>query len=420
MSNTRHAPAGAAISYERYMSSPEFADLRGISATAVAAKAQLVSDARGRSFLFFLQSLSLRDGGLRQLTRTLANTFPFSTEAELRHSLIEFCINPKVGIEFSAETREENSSVPSSTEICRVLRAFQNCYEAQISADFVCTSIGQQIFNTLDHGLATQKMVVIEGDSGTGKTTATDAWCAQHQGEARFISLSGITHKTGFFYKLAAAVGLAAAKRKAVEMQIRIEEFFRRTRLMLVIDEAHYLFPQHLQRHASPELVDWVNTALVNQHVPVALICTDQFAKLKRRVERRTGWTSEQLEHRVSRYQKLSSLPTKGDLEAVATKLLRMRWSHKGQSWTVRGPVPRVDFIHMVVGYGLTCRMRLPAVADTIGEARYQARRNQRAEITAKDIQTALLEYRIPSDGALQQAFQQRPRGATLASVRRG
>ena len=58
--NTRHASQGAPISFERYMSSPEFAELRGIPGTAVAAKAQLYTDARKRSLLFFLQSLSFK------------------------------------------------------------------------------------------------------------------------------------------------------------------------------------------------------------------------------------------------------------------------------------------------------------------------------------------------------------------------
>jgi hypothetical protein len=109
-------------------------------------------------------------------------------------------------------------------------------------------------------------------------------------------------------------------------MQVKVEDFFRRTRLMLVIDEAHYLWPQHERSHSNPELVDWINTALVNQNVPVALICTDQFAKLKARVEKRTGWTSEQLEHRVKRFKKLPGTPTKEDLEAVAARLLAARW----------------------------------------------------------------------------------------------
>ena len=81
-------------------------------------------------------------------------------------------------------------------------------------------------------------------------------------------------------------------------MQIKGEEFFRKTRLMLVIDEAHYLWPQHERIYSTPELINWVNTALVNHQVPVALICTDQFAKIKARVEKQTGGTSEQLKHR--------------------------------------------------------------------------------------------------------------------------
>ncbi len=76
MSSTRTAPEGAPISYEKYMSSPEFAELRGIPGTAVAAKAQLYLSARKRSLLFFLQSMSLKDGGLRQLARDLFREFP--------------------------------------------------------------------------------------------------------------------------------------------------------------------------------------------------------------------------------------------------------------------------------------------------------------------------------------------------------
>jgi hypothetical protein len=123
-------------------------------------------------------------------------------------------------------------------------------------------------------------------------------------------------------------------------------------------------------------------------------------------VEKQTGWTSEQLEHRVKRYKKLSSAPTKGDLEAVATKLLALKWNSLEQQWNVPGPAPHHDFVKMVVGYGLTCKMRLPAVAATVEEARYQARTAGRSHIVAMDLRTALLNYQIPSDEALQNAFQ--------------
>jgi KaiC/GvpD/RAD55 family RecA-like ATPase len=399
MSSTRRAPADAPISFERYMSSPEYAELRGIPGTAVAAKAQLYSDARKRSLLFFLQSLSHKEGGLQRVARTLKRSA--DREEELTKFLIELCIDPKLLIESKSA-----SLPPRYVRIIATLYKFRERSEARIRAAFVLTTIGKEIFETLDHALAIGKMVVIEGQSGSGKTTAAEAWCAQHQGEARFVSLSGITHKTGFFRKLAMTIGLAASKRKGSDIQVKVEDFFHKSRLMLVIDEAHYLWPRLQQRESSPVLVDWINTALVNHDVPVALICTDQFAKLKARVEKQTGWTSEQLEHRVKRYKKLTLVPTKNDLEAVAAKLLALRWNSRDQRWDAAGSPPNSDFVKMVVGYALTCKMRLPAIVATIDEARFQARKANRSYIVATDIRTALLDYQIPSDEALRNAFQ--------------
>ena len=424
MSSTRHSAVGSPLSYERYMSSPEFVELRGIPGSAVAAKAQLYSDPSKRNLLFFIQSLSLKAGGLQRVAggackeRTQDRPLQGRDAVDLRRLVAEICVNPRQPIEFSRERSEssQSGSAKSLRQFCDALREFQRQYQRASRSNFVETSIGKEVREGLDHALAVGKMIVIEGASGSGKTTAAEAWCDEHQGQARLVSLSGITHKTGFFQKVASEIGLGTSNRKASEMQMKVEEFFRKTRLMLVIDEAHYLWPQHERVYSTPELINWVNTALVNHKVPVALICTDQFAKLKARVEKQTGWTSEQLEHRVSRYQKLSSLPTRVDLEAVAAKGLRMGWSDAENAWIARGPLPPPDFVKLVVGYALTCKMRLPAVADTIDEARYQARLEQRRQVAAKDIQKAILAYRIPSDGALRQAFQQRSRGTTFAS----
>jgi len=230
MSSTRHAPADAPISYERYMSSPEFAELRGIPGTAVAAKADLYGDGGERSLLFFLQSLSLKRGGLHQVAHNLAKTFFDCGEEQLNRLLVELCINPKVIVGSSAEASPTKIRCrPSPKGLCDVLFQFQDQYEAKAKADFVMTSIGREVFDTLDHALAIGSMVVLEGNSGIGKTTAVEAWCAAHQGEARLVSLSGISHKTGFFQKIATAIGLAASNRKATDMQVKAEEFFRRT-----------------------------------------------------------------------------------------------------------------------------------------------------------------------------------------------
>jgi hypothetical protein len=61
---------------------------------------------------------------------------------------------------------------------------------------------------------------------------------------------------------------------------------------------------------------------------------------------------------------------------------------------------------------------RLPAVADTITEGRHQARVHGRASIAATDLRNALLNYKIPSDEALQNAFQpDRPSGKPVVML---
>jgi hypothetical protein len=82
------------------------------------------------------------------------------------------------------------------------------------------------------------------------------------------------------------------------------------------------------------------------------------------------------------------------------------------------GTAPQPDFIKMIVGHAFTCKMRLPAVSDTILEASYQARKNGRSYIAAMDIRNALLDYQIPSDEALQQAFEPRRERGGLAESR--
>ena len=76
MSTTRHAEPDAPLSQERYMSSPEYSELRGLAGGAVAAKAALQTEPREKALLFFLQALSLREGGLRKVAADFPAMFP--------------------------------------------------------------------------------------------------------------------------------------------------------------------------------------------------------------------------------------------------------------------------------------------------------------------------------------------------------
>ena len=105
---------------------------------------------------------------------------------------------------------------------------------------------------------------------------------------------------------LARALGLGhGMTRKAAQIEVRVKEVLRRTGLMIVIDEAHFFFSQGPRMWARPEMLDWIDTALCNPPLPVALITTPRFMVCGDRAARHVGWNSRQFRRR-SRYWLLS------------------------------------------------------------------------------------------------------------------
>lgn len=76
MSSTRRVAAGEQRRQNGWASAPEYEVLRGINGTAVAFKAALQEDPQARELLFFLQALSLREGGVKRIARELVAVFP--------------------------------------------------------------------------------------------------------------------------------------------------------------------------------------------------------------------------------------------------------------------------------------------------------------------------------------------------------
>ena len=188
-------------------------------------------------------------------------------------------LNPDRDLEI-IEGKDSSAGAPYFTGIYSALEYFKAIAE-EPNPFAVTTSIGALVNDTLDFALRTQGMVVIEGKEGSGKSFAAEAWVRRHPGHVRYITLSAITHKTGFFQKVAECIGLAVCQRKSFELQAKIESFFKATRLMLVIDEAHHAWPKAMRVQCAPEIVDWINTSLVNQGVPVGLVLHSSIQRLE-------------------------------------------------------------------------------------------------------------------------------------------
>lgn len=258
--------------------------------------------------------------------------------------------------------------------------------------NFVETSIGKVVFEALDYALETGRSALIEGNSGIGKTTGLDAWCEIHSGQARLVKLKGITHRTGFFREVAKALGVASGTGLSPgKIQMRVEQFLQRTKIMLVIDEGQYLMPPGNRVYTPPELINWLMTACYNEGVPFVISATSEFRKRRAIIEKNTTWQSEQLRRRIRRYFSLPEKPTKTDLFRVAEKLL---------------PGQDSRAVEYVVGYSMTSGGFFQAITDVIDDAHVLARREGREKITFADLKAAVQEWRSPSDAALQRVFE--------------
>ncbi|TAK98573.1 MAG: hypothetical protein EPO07_11810 [Verrucomicrobia bacterium] len=328
---------------------------------------------------------------------------------DLAAFLTDLCVNPRLAFRKSGESDKKRSDYEQRLEnefpdqklsvtvaelfwfqdIIGALLDYQHRVEESARADFVLTAIGRKVWETLDFALKARRMVVIEGWEGRGKSEAVKAWCRIHRGDARFVDLAGVTSKTTVFRAIAKALGIASSySRTATEMQARIEDVLQRSRLVLVFDEAHFLFAQSPRIYSRPELIDWIDTALVNHDVPVALVTTPQFINCVKRAESQVGWNYRQFRRRVRRWVPLAEWNTDADLEAVARKIM---------------PGISRAGIKLALGYAKVSLHGSPSrdisgLGDVATEARLLAEESGRETITFEDVERAINEHLLPSD----------------------
>ena len=84
---TRTADPDTPLSQERYMSSREFTELRGVSGVAVAARASILTNVENRKLIWFLQGMSIKEGGLKKIANDLLAMFPERIGTPKMHKL---------------------------------------------------------------------------------------------------------------------------------------------------------------------------------------------------------------------------------------------------------------------------------------------------------------------------------------------
>ncbi len=419
--STRRQQTPGPLSQQRYMSSPEYAELHGINGVAASARAAVLLHAAKRNLIWFIQGLSLEEGGLKRVARELLEIFPKRIASgqldvalgqrwefgspPLDEFLLGLCINPQIQFSLPADDvdvsdMETESAIEQNPELSRgdfkkaalpyfrdiigALFEYQARRAAKIRDDFQLTVIGKQIWETLDFALASRGMVVLDGLEGRGKTEAVKAWCESHLGQARFVSLKGIASKTIAFREIAKALGIASSyTRSATQMQERIEDVLKRSKIMLVLDEAHFLFNQSRRMYSRPELVDWIDTAVCNQGVPIALVTTPQFIVCMTRAADQVGWNYRQFRRRVKRWVKLRATNSEEDIKAVARNVFKKADAR---------------MISKIAGYALLSKRDVSAVGDVADEVRAMLGTNDLSKASLDHVHRAIYDFLLPSD----------------------
>ncbi len=236
-----------------------------------------------------------------------------ATPERLAEILRQLCLDP------TTDFQRASRAAWFLRDLTAILTAYRQILAEEGQREVVDTAIKREVFETLDFALETRSFVLIEGLERMGKTVAAKAFCARELGRAVYVALEPGRDKQGFFRTLARALGTAsAAGRKALDVQARVEDMLKEGHLMLVIDEAHFAYPQTQRPTRAPERLDWIRTALVGYDVPVAMISTPQFDRQCALFEERLGWNSRQFKGRIKYHCKLPQTVSGADMRQIA------------------------------------------------------------------------------------------------------
>jgi DNA transposition AAA+ family ATPase len=440
MSNTRHAKPGSEMNDERYASDPLLC--KGIKAGDVVRRCETL-DPEWIETALFLQYVSNLPGSLDKLAADLLTEFPerLGTASTQRLGLkprdlmtsnqVSFALR-EGSVDFSVETarraRSEKAFTFSDfTDICRenflaeapaclrqfcldpafqierlkldsfhdlpgALLAYLDRWEKRALGPLVVTEVGGKVLESLAYAEDQKCLALVEGFARTGKTFVAKAWCEARPGKRRFVSLSEATSDKEFYREIAKAIGAASSYGlKGNELRERVNDILRPGFLTLVIDEAHFLWPQRNLREASPRRIEWVRASLANYSVPVVMIATHQFTKAQQQIEKHTNWSSAQLIGRIAFCAKLPDHLGKVDIAAVARFHL---------------PEAEDQTINFLVDYVIASKKHLASIDHGIRAARHEARKAGRATVTHKDVLLGFRNTVLPSDGNLIAASQ--------------
>jgi hypothetical protein len=160
-------------------------------------------------------------------------------------------------------------------------------------------------------------------------------------------------------------------------MRMRIESMLRTQSVLLILDEAQYIWPQSLRPQTPPERANWLISALLNSGVPVALVASNDFTRMMENVRLKCPVAGlEQFSGRLSLRTRLPDNLAEDDLFKIVHAVM---------------PEASVPVAMLLVGHALKAKGRISAIEAAVTRGRFFAERDGRP-VNFDDIDRAIIE----------------------------
>jgi hypothetical protein len=239
----------------------------------------------------------------------------------LAHYLRMLCEEPQVRFSRYAGCSEYLAHVAPwyFPKVAEAVLRFIDRRKEKVQAAIADTEVKRTVFTWLDRARRMSWAVMVTGNSRHGKTHPLQAWCAMNPGVARLVNTPASNSEGDLLREVAKAIGLEiGANGGWSRLRDRIDYVLSHTRLMLVFDEAHFLFPMNFNRNTAPARLNWVRRSVMDAKLPCVFCATPQsYNTAERRFVKATGYALEQFLTRVKRVTLPEEL-SREDLMAVA------------------------------------------------------------------------------------------------------
>jgi len=274
-------------------------------------------------------------------------------------------------------------AIPCFQDIFGTLFKVMDSWAQERSKGLAQTAVTRQVFDALDYAHSEKVLVKVEGDSRFGKTESIATYCAMYPGRVRLVTVPCSNCDADLFRAVADALGIVhGLKTSSRENREKVEYVVRFGRLMIVLDEAHFLLPVRFSENTPPMRLNWVRTQIIDRKVPCVLVSTPQsYQQAESKYVRKTGYSIEQFLGRVSFSVRLPTNLSPEDLLAVAR---------------IHFPELDPDYLDLIAGTAMVAESYLKAVENISRRARFIAKRAGRDQIGSADVELAISEVSPP------------------------